>query len=120
MSSNIFFADDEVNVRLAMRLLLDQAGYKLIGEAEDTESLLAQVCSALPDVILLDWELPGLRAQHLLPVLRKYCPHTKVIAMSVQPEAQRAAITSGVDAFVSKGNSSDELLALLAQISTHR
>ena len=118
MSSKIFFADDELNVRLAMRLLLDQAGYKLVGEAGDTESLLAQVCPSPPDVILLDWELPGLRAQHLLPVLRKYCPHTKVIAVSAQPEAQHTAISSGVDAFVSKGNSSDELLAILAQIST--
>lgn len=118
MSPSIFFADDEFNIRLAMRLLLDQAGYKLVGEAGDAESLLAQVCSSLPDVILLDWELPGLRVQHLLPVLHKYCPSTKVIAMSAQPEAQRAAIVSGVDAFVSKGNSSDELLAILARIST--
>lgn len=118
MSPSIFFADDELNVRQAMRLLLDQVGYKLVGEAEDTESLLAYVCSSPPDVILLDWELPGLRIQHLLPVLRKYCPRTKLIAMSAQPGAQRAAIILGVDAFISKGNSSDELLAILAQIST--
>jgi len=39
--------------------------------------------------------------------------------LSAQPEAQRAATTLGVDAFISKGNSSDELLAILAQISAY-
>jgi DNA-binding NarL/FixJ family response regulator len=117
MSRRIFLADDELNVRQALRSLLEQAGFTVVGEACDAESLLAQVCISPPDVILMDWELPGLRAQHFIRTLHGYCPGTKVIALSAQPDARPNALALGVDAFVSKGNPSDELLRAVRLIT---
>lgn len=117
MPLQILLADDNLNVCHALRLLLEQNGFALVGEAGDAESLLAQVYVAPPDVILLDWELPGLRAQRLIPTLREYFSNTKVVALSVQSDAEHTALAIGVDAFVSKGNPSDELLAVLHSIA---
>jgi DNA-binding NarL/FixJ family response regulator len=117
MPLQILLADDNLNVCHALRLLLEQHGFALVGEAGDAESLLAQVCAAPPDVILLDWELPGLRAQRLIPTLRVYFSNTKVVALSVRSDAEQTALAIGVDAFVSKGNPSDELLAVLHSIA---
>jgi DNA-binding NarL/FixJ family response regulator len=117
MSQRIFLADDELNVRQALRLLLEQAGFTVVGEARNAESLMNQVCTFPPDVILMDWELPGLRARRLMTTLRGYYPETKVIALSVRPDAQPNAFAVGVDAFVSKGDPSDELLATLRSIT---
>lgn len=116
MDRQIFLADDDLSVRYALRLLLEQAGYFVVGEASDAEGLLAQVCVSPPDLVLLDWELPGLRASRLLPTLRNYCHETKVVAISARPEARQIALALGVDAFISKGNPSDELLAVLDAI----
>ena len=116
MSLQIFLADDNLNVCHALCLLLEQDGFSLVGEASDAESLLAQVCVAPPDVILLDWELPGLRAQHLIPTLREYCSNTKLIALSVRSDAEQSVLAMGLDAFVCKVNPSDELLAVLRLI----
>jgi DNA-binding NarL/FixJ family response regulator len=117
MSQRIFLADDELNVRQALRLLLEQDGFTVVGEARNADSLLGQVCTLPPDVILMDWELPGLRAQHFITKIRGDCPGTKVLALSARPDARPSALEVGVDAFVSKCNPSDELLAALRSIT---
>ena len=109
---HVLLADDQSKVRSALRLLLEQQpGIHILGEAVDTMGLLDWVKTACPDLVLLDWELPGLEANRLLPTLRELCPRLKVIALSGRPEARRAALDAGVDAFVSKGDPPERLLA---------
>ena len=108
----VLLADDQSKVRSALRLLLEQQpGTQVLGEAVDTTGLLDWVTVTCPDVVLLDWELPGLGVDRLLPTLRELCPCLKVIALSGRPEARQAALDAGVDAFVSKGDPPERLLA---------
>jgi DNA-binding NarL/FixJ family response regulator len=107
----VLLADDQAKVRSALRLLLDQQpDVEILGEAVDTTGLLDWVKATEPDVILLDWELPGLPATALLPVLQVHHPNLRVVALSGRPEARRAALEAGVDAFVSKGDPPERLL----------
>jgi two-component system NarL family response regulator len=111
MSMRILLADDQPKVRFAMRVLLErQPGLKVVGEAVDAESLLAQVGARSVDLVLLDWELPGSRAVDLLSALREACPHLLVIALSGRSEARQVACLAGVDAFVSKTDPPERLL----------
>jgi DNA-binding NarL/FixJ family response regulator len=116
----VLIADDQPQVRSALRLLLKQEpGVTVVGEAEDTQQTLDLAAGQRPDLVLLDWELPGTWAagplkntgRHLLPALRARCPHTKVIALSGRPEARKAALAAGADAFVSKGDPPERVLA---------
>ena len=108
----VLLADDQSKVRSALRLLLEQEPeLSGVSEATDADELLAQVGTFRPDIVLLDWELPGLEADGLLPTLRELCPRLKVIALSGRPEACRAALAAGADAFVSKGDPPERLLA---------
>jgi two-component system response regulator DesR len=110
----ILLADNRSAVRSALRLLLEQeAGVCIVGEVAEAVALLAQAEAAQPDLVLLDWELPSLLPRELLLVLRDRCRHTLVVAMSGRLEARRDALDAGVDAFVSKGESSEYLLAIL-------
>jgi len=103
--TRILLADDQAKVRSALRLLLEnQPDVEILGEAVDTTGLLNLVKAARPDVILLDWELPGLPAVALLPLLHLHQPGLRVIALSGRPEASKAALEAGADTFVSKGN----------------
>jgi len=117
---HVLLADDQAKVRSALRLVLEQQpGVSILGEAVDATGLLDWVRAVCPDVVLLDWELPGLKADSLLPTLRQLCPHLKVIALSGRPEARQAALAAGADAFVSKGDPPEQLLAAVRDCS-HR
>jgi DNA-binding NarL/FixJ family response regulator len=109
----VLLADDQPKVRSALRLLLEQEPeLSVVGEAATAEGLLAQVRAAHPDLVLLDWELPGLQAAHpLLPALRALNPCLSVIALSGRPEVYQAALAAGADAFVSKGDPPERLLS---------
>lgn len=101
----VLLADDQAKVRSALRLLLgQQPGLEILGEAIDTTGLLDWVKAACPDIVLLDWELPGLPATALVPLLHYHCPELGVIALSGRPEARQAAMAAGAHAFVSKGD----------------
>jgi DNA-binding NarL/FixJ family response regulator len=116
----VLLADDQSQVRSALRLLLEQEPeLSIVGEVATAGELLTQIEETCPDVVLLDWELPGLRTaepsissgQSLLSALRTFCPHLLVIALSGRPEACQAALAAGADAFVSKGDPPERLLA---------
>lgn len=110
----VLLADDRAKVRSAVRLLLEQEDdVEVVGEVESSGGLLAMAEEESPDVILVDWELPGKPLAALLPMLRQLLPTVKVIALSVRPEARWAAEEAGAEAFVSKNAPAEELLAAL-------
>ncbi len=117
-SMHILLADDEVRVRSALQMLLkEQPGMKVVAEVAEAEALLAQIRATQPDLVLLDWGLPGLGAVGSLPTLRLVCPNLAVIVLSGRPEAGREALAVGADAFVSKVESPEHLLAALHTIA---
>lgn len=110
----ILLADDQQRVRFALRVLLErQSGFEISGEAADAVELLVEAMNACPDLVLLAWDLPGLSELDLVPALRRVCPDVGIIALSGRSEARRAALKAGVDAFVSKGDPPERLLAAI-------
>ncbi|HZW82398.1 MAG TPA: response regulator [Candidatus Deferrimicrobium sp.] len=110
----IILADDQVEVRSALRIVLEhESGFSVVGEAAEMSGLLIQAKESKPDVVLLDWELAQLRISDLLPVLKHLCPGLKVVALSGRPEASKVALAAGADAFVSKGDQPERLLNTL-------
>ena len=114
MARHILIADDQPQVRRALRLLLEQElGANVVGEAGETKALLAQAATTHPDLVLLDWGLPGMAAEDLLIALRQTCTELTVIVLSGQPEAEESALAAGADAFVSKADPPEKLLAAI-------
>lgn len=110
----VYIADDQSQVRAALRLLLAQEqDVQLVGEADNVRMLLREAKKLRPDLILLDWELPGLPGLHPLENLRKAAPAAKVIALSGQSDKTAAALREGAFAFVSKTDPPEVLLAAL-------
>ena len=111
----ILLADDQSKIRFALRVLLErQPGLEVISEAINAENLLVQVETACPDLVLLGWELPGLATVSLLSALHRARSDLLVIALSGRPEARQAALDAGADAFVSKADPPERLLAAIA------
>lgn len=124
-SVRILLADDNEGIRSALRLVLHELNGQepaadesapldcTVVEAHDADGALEQLGQHPVDVVLLDWELPGLPPDQLLRKIKCSCPGSVVIAMSGRLEAREQAALLGVDGFVSKSEPPDRLLALL-------
>jgi len=106
----VLIADDQPKVRFALRLTLErQNGLSIIGEASDAIDMLTQLKSLHPNVLIMDWELPGL-AGSTLYALRVILPETTIIALSSHSENQRLALGFGANGFVNKSAPPETLL----------
>ena len=132
----VLVADHQASVRTALRRLLKEASWLLVvGEAVRAGDLLDQAIATQPDLVLLDWELPGFSVKnystieplhqnrharhHLLVILHSLHSHPRVIALSGRTEVRQAALDAGADMFVSKGDSPEQLLAALRTIDQY-
>jgi len=60
VNTKIFIASGDNALRLALRNLLLREGYAIVGEGEDSSSALRGVRTIIPDLIILDMDLPGM------------------------------------------------------------
>jgi DNA-binding NarL/FixJ family response regulator len=121
MVLNILIGDAQPRVRFGLRLLLEQQpGWRVVGEAEDAQALLDHVCRGCPDLVLLDWELPGMPAQDLLAVIRQGCPRLWVVLMSGRDELRHAALQAGADVFAYKADPPENLLRLIRELAAEK
>jgi DNA-binding NarL/FixJ family response regulator len=110
----VLVADDLLAVQSALALLLGQEiNLHVAGQATDAAGVLRAVAQDTPDVILLDWELPGMPVDALVQQLRQSHHDLCIIALSSRPEAENAAMLAGVDAFIDKLSPPDALLQAL-------
>jgi DNA-binding NarL/FixJ family response regulator len=111
----VLIADGQIQVRRALRLLLEQqSGLALAGTASDAPALLALLEEGCPDLALLDWELSGADLADLVLELRETCPDLYVIALGGQPDVDQAdLIATGANVFASKADPPERLLAAI-------
>ncbi len=102
----IILADDDTQVRSAIRLLLEQEPCtEIIFETDELDLPGIKNADIEPDLLLIDWEIgPEPSCDEWLLQARQRWPGLKVIAMSGRPESRLQAFAAGVDAFVNKGD----------------
>jgi len=116
----IFIADSQPRVRYGLRVLLEQQpGWRVVGEAGDAQELLELVYDTCPDLLLLDYELPGMASAEILAQLQQTCPALRVIAMSGHDELRQVALEAGASSFASKTESPEKLVILIHELHTN-
>ena len=86
MPIRILLADDHVMVRQGLRVLLEQAGMIVIGEASDGQEALRLAHEHTPDVVVLDIAMPSLNGLETARRLRETLPQTKVVLLTMYTE----------------------------------
>lgn len=59
MSLRVVIADDEAVIRMGLRTMLEERGYRVVGEAGDGARVLDLVAKLRPDLVFLDIKMPG-------------------------------------------------------------
>jgi two-component system response regulator NreC len=112
MSRRIVIADDHLIVREGLRVLLEQAGFELVGEALDGMTAL-RLCGELqPDVAVLDLGMPLLNGADCAREIRRVSPKTATIVLTMYDDDRylTETIRAGAMGYVLKSAPADELL----------
>lgn len=115
----VFIADDHPIVRQGLRRIVeDDQGFVISGEAGDAGVLLAGLDKAPTDIVLLDVSMPGGNFLDTLRALRERHPTVKILVLSVHPEDQWAvrALRAGAAGYLTKDHSPGQLLEAIRRV----
>ena len=104
MPTHLLLADDHVLVRQALRVLLEQAGMVVVGEASDGLEALQLAHTHQPEVAILDIAMPHLNGLETARRLREAVPQTKLIVLTMHTDESYVfeALQAGAVGYVLK------------------
>lgn len=120
---SLVIVDDHAVVRQGTRNMLAQMpGVEVLGECANGDELLTLLEKALPDLILLDINLPGKNGLQLLAELKPKLPELKIVLFSAHTEPQYIARAKQLqaDGYWSKTMTERELQAAITQVMRQR
>jgi DNA-binding NarL/FixJ family response regulator len=115
-SIRLLIADDDPVVRLTLSALIASApGLELVGEAENADGAIELAALHRPDVVLLDFNMPGGGGVRAATEIREANPDVKLVAVSADASqgAQYDMSRAGAVGYVVKGSSDDEIVRVI-------
>ncbi len=123
MPANILVVEDEPVIQTLIAANLKRAGHGVVA-ALDGETALRRIHEALPDLILLDWMLPGMSGLDLARRLRADARARQVPIIMLTAKGDERdkvlGLESGADDYVTKPFSPRELLARIQAVLRRR
>lgn len=116
---SIVIADDHPIIRKAVKnTLRGKKQFRIIGEANNGLELLKFTENHLPDIAIIDLEMPVMKGYETIHELRKLCPGIKTIAFSgfLTESNQARAIKMGADATLCKTEPNNRLITALEAV----
>lgn len=108
--------EDEKNVREELQMLLESAGYEVI-ITEEFEEIPRQICRGVPDLVLLDINLPGQNGREICKEVRKESDIPIIFVTSESNTVDEVnGILAGGDDYVTKPYHPSLLLARIAAV----
>ncbi|HUG13957.1 MAG TPA: response regulator transcription factor [Thermomicrobiales bacterium] len=111
--------DDHPGFRQGLRAIIEQHGrFRVVAEASCGYEAIQAAEQHRPDVILLDYHLPGVTGLVIAPILARRTPHSRIVFLSAYDTDQhiRDAMQAGAGAYVTKGQDVGELPHTMASV----
>lgn len=118
----IVLVDDNESMRVMLRALCESQGHEVCAEFGDGVGLLEYVTENHPDVVCLDYELPGANGIELLKQMDATANHVDVVMVSgsEDPELNGKAADAGATGFIHKPFSQTQIIDELKEIEKTR
>jgi DNA-binding NarL/FixJ family response regulator len=108
----LVIAEDQKILREGLRsLLASKPEFQVIGEAEDGLEAIRLVRDTAPDLVLLDLSMPRLDGLSAMRDIKRICPETKILALTVHTDEEYVleAFREGADGYCLKDAGRAEL-----------
>ena len=123
MSATVLVVEDEPSIQELIAATLQRAGHRVVC-ADSAEDALQRVSETLPDVVLLDWMLPGISGVEYARRLRgsERTRHLPIIMLTARSEEHDkvTGLDAGADDYLTKPFSPRELLARIKAVLRRR
>jgi two-component system phosphate regulon response regulator PhoB len=114
MTAEILIVEDEPAIRQIVAMTMSHEGFKTI-EVDDVTGAVESLATMVPDLIILDWMMPGLTGLEFTKRIKKSrrTKHIPIILLTAksQEHDKVAALNSGADDYITKPFSAAELVA---------
>jgi DNA-binding NarL/FixJ family response regulator len=109
----VLLVDDHDLFRTGLKNLLEEQGVQVIGEAPNGRTALRLVAELVPDVVIMDLNMPGLSGVETTRHLTGLAPLARVVVLtiSVDDEDVMDAVMAGACGYLLKDSSIDDLIA---------
>jgi DNA-binding NarL/FixJ family response regulator len=113
----MLIADDDEGMRLLGRMLAEDAGFKVVGEARDGEEAVRLALRLAPEVVLMDRAMPVMDGIEATARIKAARPQTAIVAWTSSDDEAVAEsfLSAGARVHLPKGEL-DQLNAVLAQL----
>jgi two-component system response regulator EvgA len=111
--NSVFIIDDHPVIRLAVRMLLENENYEVVGETDNGVDAMQMVRECMPDLIILDISIPKLDGLEVLARFSAMGLPSKILVLTSQTPHLFAirCMQSGAAGYVCKQEDLSELLS---------
>lgn len=107
--ARILIVDDDRHFRRTLHLALDSRGYE-VDDASNGADALNSVAVHSPDLIILDWHMPGLDGIQTCQALRAFSEVPVIMASANRANSKDVALAAGANDYLAKPFSMNDLL----------
>lgn len=109
----ILLVDDSIFILKLLRMLLEGAGYEVVGEAKDGEEALAQFQETHPALVIMDITMPNVNGVDAVKAIRLADPKARIMVCSAVANSKliRKALQEGVVEFMPKPFDKEQVLS---------
>ncbi len=119
----IIIVDDHDVVRHGLRALIEsQNGWQVVDEACDGRGAIEKVRRHKPDVVVMDFSMPGLNGLEATRQILKAHPLTEVLVLTMHESEQiaRDALSAGARGYVLKSDAGRDLVNAVESLRAHK
>jgi hemolysin D len=109
---SILIVDDQKFVRARLECLIESiSDFQVVGIADNGLDAIAQAKTLMPDIVLLDMEMPQMNGLMATKLIHKKCSRTKILVFSSHNEQEYVteSISAGATGYLLKGASDEDI-----------
>jgi CheY-like chemotaxis protein len=118
----VLIVDDNASMRAMLSALLGSNGYEVVGALPDGSEIMATIQQTSPDIVCLDYQLPGRDGLDILREINETVSQIDVVFMTASEDAsvEGKAADDGAAGFLRKPFTQSQIISELRQVGDTR
>ncbi len=115
----VSIVEDDVKVRASLtRLVCSTEGFLCVGQHPNAENALKEIPTALPNVVLMDINLPRMSGVECVRRLKEILPQVQVVMLTVYEDTNIIfqALSSGASGYLLKKSSPEQIVQAIRDV----